>query len=186
VDEFRRGGRCQGQALLSAFVPDLPFRHSCRGLLVAGDRILLAEHRIRGGSVWVGPGGGVEAGESLLDALIRELHEETGLQVTAAYAPQLVWVQTVEFPDMRAQGYAGVINHFFLIHVDVFVPASGVGVAAAGHPQGEGILDQRWWTTSEIEAAHNTGVLFSPRDLARLLHRLLHDGPPPVAITIGL
>jgi 8-oxo-dGTP pyrophosphatase MutT (NUDIX family) len=167
-------------------MPDLPFRHSCRGLLVAGDRILLAEHRIRGGTVWVGPGGGVEAGESLLDALVRELHEETSLRITAAHTPQLVWVQTVEFPEMHAYGYAGVINHFFLIHVDVFDPVGGLAVGAAGHPEREGILSQRWWTPSDIDNAHNTGVLFSPRRLPRLLRTLLCDGPPAVATEIGL
>jgi hypothetical protein len=30
-------------------VPDLPFRRSCRGLVVGGDRVLLAQHRIRDG-----------------------------------------------------------------------------------------------------------------------------------------
>jgi 8-oxo-dGTP pyrophosphatase MutT (NUDIX family) len=60
-------------------VPELPFRRSYRGLLVDGDRILLAQHRIAdGGTMWVGPGGGVEADESLVHALMRELHEETG------------------------------------------------------------------------------------------------------------
>jgi hypothetical protein len=35
-------------------VPDLPFRRSCRGLVVGGDRVLLARHRIRdGGTVWL-------------------------------------------------------------------------------------------------------------------------------------
>jgi 8-oxo-dGTP pyrophosphatase MutT (NUDIX family) len=172
---------------MSPFVTDLPFRHSCRGLLVADERILLAEHRIRGGgSVWVGPGGGVEAGESLLDALTRELHEETGLHIAEEHAPQLVWVQTVELPEMRVHGFAGVINHYFLIDVEHFAPVSGVGVGAVGHPESEGILDQRWWTTSEIEAAHSAGVLFSPRDLPRRLCMLLRDGPPSSAIAIGL
>ena len=165
---------------------DLPFRHSCRGIVAANERILLVEHRIPGGSVWVGPGGGVEAGEGLIDALARELYEETGLQITEEHAPQLVWIQTVEFPDMRAEGYAGVVNHYFLIDVEHFVPESGVDVGAAGHPESEGILDQRWWAIAEIEAAHGSEVLFSPRDLPCLLRKLLRDGPPSSALAIGL
>jgi ADP-ribose pyrophosphatase YjhB (NUDIX family) len=42
-------------------------------------RILLARHEKAGGAVWLLPGGGVRAGESLLRALERELWEETGL-----------------------------------------------------------------------------------------------------------
>jgi 8-oxo-dGTP pyrophosphatase MutT (NUDIX family) len=166
---------------------DLPLRHSCRGLLVHGDRVLLAQHRIGDGdTVWVGPGGGIEDGESLLQALTRELHEETGLVITADHAPQLVWVQTVDFPEMQDLGYAGVRNHYFVVHTEAFEPISGVPASAAGHPDGEGILDQRWWTLAEIESAHALGVLFSPRALPTLLRALLTDGPPEAPIAIGL
>jgi ADP-ribose pyrophosphatase YjhB (NUDIX family) len=42
-------------------------------------RILLARHEKAGSAVWLLPGGGVKAGESLVRALQRELWEETGL-----------------------------------------------------------------------------------------------------------
>jgi 8-oxo-dGTP diphosphatase len=42
-------------------------------------RILLARHEKPEGAVWLLPGGGVQAGESLVRALQRELWEETGL-----------------------------------------------------------------------------------------------------------
>jgi 8-oxo-dGTP pyrophosphatase MutT (NUDIX family) len=165
----------------------LPFRRSARGLLVDKDRILLAQHRIAdGGTVWVGLGGGVEANENLVQALTRELHEETGLTLIDAHAPRLVWVQTVAFPEMHKHGYAGIANYFFLVHADVFEPASGVAPGAAGHPDGEGILDQRWWSLAEIDTAHAQGVLFSPRALHALLSALLTDGPPTNPRAIGL
>lgn len=155
--------------------------------MLAGERILLAEHRIgAAGTVWVGPGGGVEVGESRLEALARELHEETGLVMTTDHVPQLVWIQTVVFPEMRTDGYEGVVNHYFLIRVDHFEPASGVAAEAAGHPDREGIVDLRWWTTAEIEAAHGTGVRFSPRALPDLLGQLLRDGVPASPIAIRL
>lgn len=84
---------------------NLPLRRSCRGLLVDGEQILLAQHSIGDGrTVWVGPGGGVEDDESLVQTLARELHEETGLVLTGAYPPRLVWIQTAEFREMKRTG----------------------------------------------------------------------------------
>jgi ADP-ribose pyrophosphatase YjhB (NUDIX family) len=44
-----------------------------------GDQILLCRHDKPGKQVWLLPGGGVKAGESLIDALQRELWEEVGI-----------------------------------------------------------------------------------------------------------
>jgi ADP-ribose pyrophosphatase YjhB (NUDIX family) len=44
------------------------------------DRILLCRHEKPGKEYWLLPGGGVNAGESLADALHRELAEEVGLR----------------------------------------------------------------------------------------------------------
>ena len=125
-------------------------------------------------------------GESHLEALARELHEEAGLVVTADHVPQPVWIQTAVLPEMRADGYQCVVNHYFLLRVDHFEPASGVAVGAAGHPEREGIVDLRWWTLAEIEAARGTGARFSPRALPDLLGLLLREGSPPSPISIGL
>ena len=44
------------------------------------DRILLCRHEKPGKEYWLLPGGGVDSGESLVDALQRELLEEVGLR----------------------------------------------------------------------------------------------------------
>jgi 8-oxo-dGTP diphosphatase len=49
------------------------------GLLRWEDRILLCRHEKPGKEYWLLPGGGVNSGESLVDALHRELREEVGI-----------------------------------------------------------------------------------------------------------
>jgi ADP-ribose pyrophosphatase YjhB (NUDIX family) len=44
------------------------------------DRILLCRHEKADKEYWLLPGGGVEAGETLIQALHRELHEEVGIE----------------------------------------------------------------------------------------------------------
>src|SRR4051794_652640 len=48
-------------------------------LLRWNDRILLCRHEKPGKEYWLLPGGGVNSGESLVDALRRELREEVGI-----------------------------------------------------------------------------------------------------------
>ena len=61
--------------------PDRPFL-AVSAAIIRGDRVLLTQ-RARGPAnrVWTMPGGVVEAGETLSEALVREIEEETKIKI---------------------------------------------------------------------------------------------------------
>jgi ADP-ribose pyrophosphatase YjhB (NUDIX family) len=68
-----------------------------RAMLIRDDAVLLVKHSYVPG--WHFPGGGVDAGESAIDALGREVREETGARLTAP--PALFGVYRNPHADLR-------------------------------------------------------------------------------------
>lgn len=64
-------------------------RLAARALILSDDRLLLVNAYRAGSDLWCAPGGGLQAGSSLPENLIREVFEETGLTV-AVGAPALI------------------------------------------------------------------------------------------------
>ncbi|MEU4197882.1 bifunctional GNAT family N-acetyltransferase/NUDIX hydrolase [Kribbella sp. NPDC026611] len=153
-------------------------RPAARGVILdPDDRVLLARFEFSSGAIWATPGGGIEAGESVVDGLRRELLEEIGLEGFAD--PVQVWHQEV-VADGHATGYDGVINDYFLIHTAPFDPA---GLLTPAELQAENVHGFRWWTLAELHAHDGR---FSPRDLPALVERLISTGPPSIPTPLGL
>jgi len=146
-------------------------------ILDPADRILLVRFEFGSGPLWATPGGGLEADESVLDGLRRELAEEVGLELVAD--PPLVWHQEV-VAEGHATGYDGVINDIFLVRTDPFEIG---GTMTAAELAAENLHELRWWTLEELRAYEGR---FAPRNLPDLVADLLAAGPPAVPTTVGL
>jgi 8-oxo-dGTP diphosphatase len=110
-------------------------------VLCRGDRFLLVanERRIDGKlqRVWDLPGGRVEAGEMVQEALRRELAEETQLELRGV--PEFIFIQEGERLESGIRQYAWR-SFFFVVEAD--------GDPVASHE----VLDVRWMTRAEIES----------------------------------
>jgi len=163
-------------------VADEPFaRRTARVLLVdETDRVLLFETyrdywRRRLGTYWITPGGGVEPGESLAQAAVRELREETGLAVplgdlgphvaASSGHADLSWVR-------------GTLRDDYFFHR---VPAHAVVIDGFEALERLQTLGHRWWSAEELAASDEDVV---PRGLDRLLPRLLAGRIPDEPVTL--
>jgi len=78
-------------------------------LLQWHERLLLCRQEKPGKEYWLLPGGGVESGESLIEALVRELHEELGLP------DELVFEGPIAIAESIAPSWSGDRRH--VVHV---------------------------------------------------------------------
>lgn len=69
------------------------------GIILGPEGLLLVQNRRRNGHLdWSTPGGVIDEGETLIEGLTREVHEETGLSVTEWAGP--VYRLETEAPDL--------------------------------------------------------------------------------------
>ncbi len=125
-------------------------RRAVRVLLRSKEgRILLFLSHFEPGSglepAWVFPGGGVEPGESLQQAALRELFEETGRQFLESELSDLL--ETIEhvMPDQR-EFETGEAHFFELRLTDEFLPDS-TNWTQDEHRDN---VTHRWWSLGEI------------------------------------
>jgi 8-oxo-dGTP pyrophosphatase MutT (NUDIX family) len=137
-------------------------------LLDPQGRILLMKGRLPSDptapGAWFTVGGGVEPGETLGDAALREIREETGFQ-DASVGPVL-WEGEQIHHDRKGRPVR-VLERFM------------VARCAGGEPGREGwqalelefVDDIRWWTQAELSACAEPVF---PSDLAERLAEILH------------
>ena len=156
-------------------------RPAVRGLVIDHDDcVLMVKLVFPQGTWWVLPGGGIDEGEDHLDALHRELREETGL--SDAVIGAAVWnrVHYFRMTDTEGRVWDGQEETVYLVRTERFEPAPHLSVDEL---RGENLHEHRWWSISDLLAYDGTDR-FSPPDLASYLHVIVRDGVPSTPFSI--
>jgi len=163
-------------------MPELRIRQAVRALLLTpGRHVLLVRFEFPTRTVWALPGGGLDPGETHLDALHRELVEEVGLH-DPVVGPH-VWNREhiIAFEDGQWDGQQ---ERYHLVETpERFDPAPTLSWEQL---RAERLHELRWWHLDEIETATTDDVWFAPGTLGALLRDLAEHGPPPSPVDTGV
>ena len=127
-------------------------RTSARVLLLSafGEVLLIRFEVLRGGEPWVfwaTPGGEVEQGESPVEAAVREVREELGVEVAVEGPVRVEQNRFEHWGEMMDN-----TDYIFTSHTLHDAPRLG-GVTEAERSI---MKEVRWWTAAEIEASAET------------------------------
>jgi 8-oxo-dGTP pyrophosphatase MutT (NUDIX family) len=114
---------------------------------------------LAGQDFWATPGGGVEDGETLDQAAVRELAEETGLR-RESVGPEIARRKfTLQLPDGE---YVAADERFFLVRV----PDDSLSRANWTDFEREVMVEHRWWSREELA---QTAATVWPENLLTML-----------------
>lgn len=154
-----------------------PIRHIARGLVMdPRDRVLLIEYaalrlidpaRPDLQSFWFMPGGGLEPGETHVEACRRELHEEIGV-ADVAVGPL---VALCDGPFWLFERARDARERYFLVRL----PDDRIDTRRLAETEDSPVRGTRWWTIEELEG---TRERIEPAGLAKVARRIISRDEP--------
>lgn len=130
-------------------------RKSARLLVISPSRDVLLfkflhkEGALAGRNYWATPGGGLEEGETFHAAAIRELREETGIQVNAVIGP----VADRRFSMLLPSGETVfAVEQYFIVHAQNQTVSNSEWTLH----ETQVMADHHWWSAHELISTKET------------------------------
>jgi len=131
---------------------------------------------------WELPGGGLEPGEDAIEALLRELREETGLLDIEVGAARWTWRAVWRFSDR-------VVDQSDTVHL---CRQRSLLAQAPAPLADEGVLGHVWLSLEEVRGHHDAGTPMVPHQLPDLVATAVRErtgvaarAEPPEVVDIG-
>lgn len=115
---------------------------------------------------WELPGGGIEPGESYLDTTVREIREETGLELDPAEIRPPTWRRDSTW---RSRGKRR-LQHEVVVHAQLAMDQPAISDGGRTLQETEDYVAARWWQVPDIISSRDR---FYPGRLPDLLPRFL-------------